>query len=792
MGLSWFYRLQGNTHVCFHADAVMQDFIASVKNTYKRNKLKRTKSEQDDWPPCSPKGYTNLALIYQKEIATKKNVAAKTRWRRNGKIENIALQTKSTQLNSFTEIFKPFEDGGEIPNSVLLEGHPGIGKTTLVKEMCLEWSQGKIMNFTQLVLLLTLRDPKVQEITNELELVQYFEKSEEKAITIGKMLMHTEGEGITFFIDGFDELSTEQREESFFWELIEGNVFPNARIVVTSRPSASACLHNYVDRVLEILGFEKSSRKQYMANALKRSPDQLKALQKHLQDNPNMDSQCYVPLNMAIMVYLCQLGALPETATSLNEQFVLHIVCHYLLRMGKLVGEGISKVSDFPHPVPEVIKQLQETAYNALERDQIVFTAENLPEHCREDPTCYGLLQSTECYSTDSVGAPTLSFNFLHLGIQEYLAAKHVASLPEETISVLLRQSFLLLPRKNDLHNNKITKLSNMWVLFCGITGGKSEALMQYVSGDGDGSVSQNILVHQKKVLYLFRCFQEAQNEKLCEALANSIKDDRINFSHQKLLPYQIISLGFFLTKSKKVWKELVFEDCHLYDNDLAILHQYLGKNTQSVTRVLSISFFRNELTDTSSDIINDLIKYLQPTSLVLSYNSFTENGIATILNNAKSIENLALFSCKPVYNKEVLSTAFIGLKSLTISGSFADALVNVIGTAISLQKLALRDMGSYAGALKLLTNSISNNTSLKFLHIQGASHSECMMCLQDVRKCTTLTKVVFDVTSGDQDDQFFLQLEADGITKSSDHLTIEIGSMEYWGLEQGQLVDYD
>ena len=65
-------------------------------------------------------------------------------------------------------------------------------------------------------------------------------------------------------------------------------------------------------------------------------------------------------------------------------------------------------------------------------------------------------------------------------------------------------------------------------------------------------------------------------------------------------------------------------------------------------------------------------------------------------------------------------------------------------------------------------------------------------MCLQDVRKCTTLTKVVFDVMSGDQDDQFFLQLEADGITKSSDHLTIEIGSMEYWGLEQGKLVDYD
>jgi len=769
----------------------MQDFTESVKNALRRNKLKKTKSEQDDWPPCSPKGYTNLALIYQKEIVTKKNVAAKTKWRRRGKIEKIASKTRSTQLSSFTEIFKPFDDGGDIPNSVLLEGHPGIGKTTLVKEMCLEWAQDIIMEFTQLILLLTLRDPQVQEITNELELVRYFEKSEEKAVKIAEVLKDTEGEGVTFFIDGFDELSTEQREDSFFWELIEGNIFPNARIVVTSRPSASACLYNYVDRVIEILGFEKSSREQYMANALKRSPDKLKALQKHLQDNPNMDSQCYIPLNMAIMVYLCQLGALPETATSLNEQFVLHTICHYLLRMGIPVSQGISKISDFPHPVPEVIAQLQETAYNALEHDQIVFTADSLPEHCREDPTCYGLLQSTECYSTDYVGLPILSFNFLHLGIQEYLAAKHVASLPEDAISTLLRQSFLLLPRKSNSRNNKITRLSNMWVLFCGITGGKSNALMQYISGASDDGISQNILVHQKKVLYLFQCFQEAQNNKLCEALANSIEDDKIHFSHQKLLPYQIISLGFFLTKSKKVWNELVFEDCSLDDNDLAILHQYLGKNVQSSTQVLSISFFRNKLTDMSSTVINDLINYLHPTSLVLSHNSFTEYGLATALNNTKLIENLSLFTCNTLSNSETLSRVFIGLKSLTISGNFTDTLVRVIDVTTSLQKLALRDMGNYPGALQTLANSIANNASLNFLHIQGGSHADYTQCLQGIKSCKTLIKVVFDLAYDDQEAQLLLQMEADSIAESSDHLTIEIGSMEYCGLEQGELVHY-
>ena len=52
-----------------------------------------------------------------------------------------------------------------------------------------------------------------------------------------------------------------------------------------------------------------------------------------------------------------------------------------------------------------------------------MFTIEELPDLCKDDPTCYGLLQSTECYSAEEVGTPTQSFNFLHLGIQEYFAA---------------------------------------------------------------------------------------------------------------------------------------------------------------------------------------------------------------------------------------------------------------------------------------------------------------------------------------------------------------------------------
>lgn len=72
-------------------------------------------------------------------------------------------------------------------------------------------------------------------------------------------------------------------------------------------------------------------------------------------------------------------------------------------------------------------------------------------------------------------------------------------------------------------------------------------------------TIPKEILKDSVKVLYLFQCFQEAQDNKLCEILSRSFDSGVISISKHSLLPHQVVSLGFFLSRSHRKWKNLNF-----------------------------------------------------------------------------------------------------------------------------------------------------------------------------------------------------------------------------------------
>ena len=144
------------------------------------------------------------------------------------------------------------------------------------------------------------------------------------------------------------------------------------------------------------------------------------------------------------------------------------------------------------------------------------------------------------------------------------------------------------------------------------------------------GTISQDILKDPVKILYLFQCFQEAQDNVLCEVLSKSFDDGVIDISHNRLLPHQVLSLGFFLSRSHRKWKELNLSMCGIGDHGMSILHQYLCGDKANKQEIIKINFSNNVLTGASSHLIADIISHLQPHTLLHDNNITNVRDIST------------------------------------------------------------------------------------------------------------------------------------------------------------------
>ena len=344
-------------------------------------------------------------------------------------------------------ILKPSRDG-TVPRCVLVEGAPGIGKSTLAWEVCHKWEELESVKQYELVVLVRLREKKAQEARCLGDLLPC------DVTTNIKELLAAIGEGKCMLIicDGFDELPREQRQEgSVYLDLLKGKLLPEATVIVTSRPSVSAniwtlCQHN-IDRHLEVIGFTKEDIKRFAESVF--SEDIFTGFLSYITSNPPVYGMMYIPLNAVIVALIYRNSydtntPFPTTMTQLFDALTRalirrHLVstcqvpCEYCMPLSLQHAEDIGKL---PPLVAQQFIQLARVAYENLLEKKYVFT------DLGEDFEHLGMLKKTT--SLNVCTGPGCSYSFLHLTLQEYFAALHIAIMNSSCFEPIKKESVVV------------------------------------------------------------------------------------------------------------------------------------------------------------------------------------------------------------------------------------------------------------------------------------------------------------------------------------------------------------
>ena len=579
----------------------------------------QTRFMHEEWPPDQPKHFINLALFHYKDRYTKRKFIVThsavddmfSTSSQDMSSENSREQVKASK--DVEEIFAPGEDGQE-PHSVLIEGAPGIGKTVLSKEIAFRWASGLLLINKILLFLIFLRDPLAQKIESLKDLVKYYYRFDESSDTIASScadyLLKSNGDGITFVFDGFDEYPENLRQNGFVSDILQRKRLPCCHLVVTSRPHASAHLRATCDRYIEIVGFAKEDRQNYIINSLKDKED-VDDLNEYLDDRPTINSLCFIPFNMTVLLWLYKQGiTLPNSSTELYNHFICHTIRHHLYKSKITLSDSFVDLDSLEEPYRQVIRELSSLSYDALAEDQLTFTLDEIKAFCPQIEisgalNCFGLLQAVQHFGITN----NVMLTFSHLSLQEYLAAYHISRLSHYRKFCVFKEKFM-----SDFYANTFT-------MYVGMTKGQEPAFIQYLSGDGKwiayiygifGKYAKYILgidppsvatypFNVRCYLRLFRCFYEAGNEVSCREITEA-------FFHffrghvlicDILLPSDVDCLGLFLC-SRKEWKGLYF---HRFIDDVGIqiLHQLLTNRTKSTcihTICIGSSFIGYSSTD--------------------------------------------------------------------------------------------------------------------------------------------------------------------------------------------------
>ena len=434
-------------------------FIENMKERIKR-KTERS-DDKDPFDPNPGEGslrdqtldqiHTNL-VIHKGRVNMHHLIAGD----RKKRLEEYLTLTKNSRPTQPGDIFDAKKQ------KILVVGRPGIGKTMFSTKILRNWASDNLFievktspvdfKVAFLIKLRRFNSARQDETLSLRELLNQSEYSAEKLTEeVWKYILQNPNKVLIIF-DGFDEYSgktkidneshpyRDNEQESMpihflFKKITSGDILPGATVLTTTRPNAVSCISRlHFDKTVEILGFTTEQVDDYVQKFTNGDDQKANTIKQHINSNRNLLSFCYIPVNCYI-ICSCLLQLLGHTTgftslpTRLTEIYSIAIKMFYFCyddnqyRHDKAKGQPfiLKPFKELSFHVQNVFARLGKIAFDGIRNGKLVFES-----HEVNNLESNGFFHRLPDTRDRPLAEPKPQYCFLHLTIQEFLAAKYL------------------------------------------------------------------------------------------------------------------------------------------------------------------------------------------------------------------------------------------------------------------------------------------------------------------------------------------------------------------------------